>query len=302
MFKRKGLTLSLMIVLIVSLVAVGCGDGNGEGEVPGDASEESVVDKFDGQITGIDAGAGVMGAAEDAIEEYGLDMELVESSDAAMTASLQRAYENEEYIVVTGWAPHWKFADFDLKFLEDPKEVFGGEETINTITRKDFAADHPEVNQFLENYYLSPEELASAIGMMEEIDDRDEAAQTWIEENQDLVDGWLEGTELNGSGEVTITYVEWACATASTYVVKNILEDAGYDVEVDALQAGAMWQGVASGAADFLLAAWLPGTHESYYEDYSDEVVDLGPNYEGAAIGLVVPEYVEIDSIEDLVE
>ncbi|WP_353893316.1 glycine betaine ABC transporter substrate-binding protein [Proteinivorax hydrogeniformans] len=301
MFKKKGFVLCLVIVSIFALVAVGC--ANGEAEVPGETTDESVVDKFDGEITGIDSGAGVMGAAEDAIAEYGLDMELVESSDAAMTASLQRAYENEEYIVVTGWAPHWKFADFNLKFLEDPKGVFGGEETINTITRQDFADEHPEVNQFLENYFLGAEDLAGAIGMMEEIDDRDEAAQAWIEENRELVDSWTEGIEVSEAGELSVTYVEWACATASTYVVRNILQDEfGYDVEVDALQAGAMWQGVASGAADFLLAAWLPGTHESYYADYSDDIVDLGPNYEGAAIGLVVPEYVDVDSIEELVE
>ena len=33
--------------------------------------------------------------------------------------------------------PHWKFGTFDLKFLEDPANVYGGEETINAFTRAD---------------------------------------------------------------------------------------------------------------------------------------------------------------------
>lgn len=149
------------------------------------------IDKFEGQIVGIDAGAGIMAATNTAIEEYALDLDLLESSDAAMTAELARAIENNEWVVVTGWAPHWKFADFDLKFLEDPKGVFGEEETINTITREGFASDHPEVQSFLENYKLTAEQLGGLISMMEEYTDRDEAAQAWIEQNKSLVDSWL---------------------------------------------------------------------------------------------------------------
>lgn len=150
------------------------------------------LDKFeDKNIVGIDSGAGIMAATYNAIEEYDLNLNLLESSDAAMTAELSRAINNEEWVVVTGWAPHWKFADFDLKFLEDPKNIYGGEETINTISREGFAGDHPEVQSFLEKYSLSPEELGGLIAMMEEYSDRDEAAQAWIEENRELVDSWL---------------------------------------------------------------------------------------------------------------
>ncbi|WP_319830099.1 glycine betaine ABC transporter substrate-binding protein [Bacillus solitudinis] len=49
-----------------------------------------------------------------------------------------------------------------------------------------------------------------------------------------------------------------------------------------------------------MVAAWLPGTHDAYYQDFKDDLVDLGPNLEGAKIGLVVPSYMDIDSVEDL--
>jgi len=150
------------------------------------------ADKFEGQIVGIDAGAGIMGAAETALTEYGLtDMELLTSGDAAMTAELQRAYENEEWVVVTGWAPHWKFAKFDLKFLDDPKNIFGGEETINVMARDDFSAEKPEIADFLSSIFLTPAQLGELIGVVSEADDMEQAARDWIEDNRDLVDGWL---------------------------------------------------------------------------------------------------------------
>ncbi len=150
------------------------------------------ADKFGGKIVGIDAGAGIMAAADQAITDYGLNLDLLQSNDAAMTAELKTAYEQEEWIVVTGWAPHWKFGAFDLKFLEDPKLSFGGEETINPITRVGFAEDHPEINEFLDNYHLSTADFGSLIAAMEEYDDDLEAAKAWIEENRSLVDSWFE--------------------------------------------------------------------------------------------------------------
>lgn len=151
------------------------------------------ADKFNGKIVGIDAGAGIMTAAAQAIENYGLDkMELVQSSDAAMTAELKTAYENNEWIVVTGWTPHWMFGAFDLKFLEDPNTDFGGGETINVVTKTGFADEYPEINAFLDNYSLDIAQYGSLISTMEEYDDDDEAAKVWIEENRDLVDSWFE--------------------------------------------------------------------------------------------------------------
>lgn len=149
------------------------------------------VDQFGGSIVGIDAGAGIMTATTKAIPEYSLDYVLQESNDATMCAELRTAIQNQEWIVVTGWTPHWKFGEFDLKFLEDHKGVYGEAETINTITRQGFASDQPEVQAFLENYFLTDVQLASAIAMMEEYEDKDEAAQAWIQENRDLVDSWL---------------------------------------------------------------------------------------------------------------
>ena len=297
MFKGKSLALVLCLVGLLAFVVVGCDQVEDVIGDNGDAEDQGFV-----QIVGIDPGAGIMAATEDAMEVYGLNLDVIEGSDAAMTAELSSAIANNEWIVVTGWAPHWKFAEWDLKFLDDPEEVYGGEEYIATIGRQDLETDMPEVFAFLQNFAWGDDEIGKVMDMNSEVDDYLGNAQTWIADNQDIVDGWLPegfGAEATGQ-EVRISMVEWDCATASTYVVAAILEEAGYSTDITPVDAGVMWAGTAAGDFDFFTTAWLPGTHEAYFADYGDELVEVGVSYEGARIGLVVPSYVTINSIAEI--
>ena len=67
---------------------------------------------------------------------------------------------------------------------------------------------------------------------------------------------------------VTLTYVNWESEVASTYVLKHVLEDEGFRVELKEVDAGPMFAAVASGDADGTTAAWLPATHKDYMEEY----------------------------------
>lgn len=117
---RKRMALLLVVIMVGVLAVAGC-SGSGTNAPAG---EQTVKEKFKGKIIGIDPGAGIMKATGDAIEQYGLDYEVVEGSDATMAAALKQAIDNQEWVAVTGWTPHWKFARWDLKFLEDPKKVY----------------------------------------------------------------------------------------------------------------------------------------------------------------------------------
>lgn len=149
------------------------------------------VEEFDGRIIGIDPGAGLMRASDRAVEEYNLNYNLVEGSDAAMTAALDRAYDREEWVIVTGWVPHWKFAAYDLKFLEDPQGVFGEEESIHTIVTPDLQDEAPEAFAFLNNFYWSANDMGEVMIMIEDGMQPFDAARAWIAENQDKVQTWL---------------------------------------------------------------------------------------------------------------
>ena len=101
-------------------------------------------------------------------------------------------------------------------------------------------------------------------------------------------------------GTVNLAYVEWSSEVASTNVVAAVLEQAGYEVDLTSLSAAAMFQALSSGDADAIVAAWLPTTHADYMERLGDSIEDLGPNLDGTKLGLVVPEYTDVDSIADL--
>ncbi|MBV7391475.1 MULTISPECIES: ABC transporter permease/substrate binding protein [Enterococcus] len=103
-------------------------------------------------------------------------------------------------------------------------------------------------------------------------------------------------------GTVNLAYVEWDSEVASTNVIAQVLRDQGYTVNATPLDNSVMWESVANGESDALVSAWLPTTHASQYEKYKENLVDLGPNLEGAKTGLVVPEYMDVNSISDLTD
>lgn len=150
-------------------------------------------DKFNGQIVGIDAGAGIMKATERAIDTYGLDLELVASSGPAMTAALKKAIDKNEWVAVTGWKPHWKFARWDLKFLDDPDGEYGAVENIHCIARKGLDTDMPDVAAFLKAFHMDDQTLGDLMGKIADADKADpsEVAKTWMNEHMDLVNTWL---------------------------------------------------------------------------------------------------------------
>lgn len=144
-------------------------------------------------IIGIEPGAGLMMKTEAVLEEYGLkdSWTLLESSSSAMAQELQNAYENQEPIIVTGWTPHWKFAKMDLKYLEDPKGVYGQDEQIHTIVRNGLKDDQPEAHAFLDAFNWTPDDMAAVMINIVEGASPEEAAKEWVEANADKVDAWL---------------------------------------------------------------------------------------------------------------
>jgi len=159
-----------------------------------DLLKPEFADAVERRIIGIEPGAGVMMTTEAAMEAYGLaDWTLVESSSAAMASELLKAYQEERPIIVTGWTPHWKFAKMELKYLEDPLGVYGGDERIHTIVRKGLDQDHPDAYQFLDRFYWTPDDMAQVMVDIQEGMEAEEAARKWIEANGDKVDAWVEG-------------------------------------------------------------------------------------------------------------
>lgn len=145
---------------------------------------------FNGKIIGIEPGSSLMKLTEKALKKYNLEYDLVESSGAAMMAQVKDAYDDKEPILVTLWNPHWAFAEYDLKYLKDPKNIYGKGEKIHYMTRTGFEKDHPEVVSWLNQWEMSHQQLATLMAVIKKTGDPAEGATQWIENNRSLVDKW----------------------------------------------------------------------------------------------------------------
>ncbi|HLS45113.1 MAG TPA: glycine betaine ABC transporter substrate-binding protein [Ornithinicoccus sp.] len=151
------------------------------------------VDMFDGQIVGIESGAGLTKATKESVmPTYGLDAyTLVESSTTAMLTELGEAIDNQEDIVVTLWRPFWANSEFPVKDLEDPEGALGEPETLNAIATAGFSDEFPEVAEMFGNFTLDDD----AYGSLEDTvvnqfgqGQEEEAIEAWLEEHPDFVD------------------------------------------------------------------------------------------------------------------
>jgi len=159
-----------------------------------DLEDRKVARKLRNRIHGIDPGAGLMQASEQAITDYGLDRyRLVSSSGAGMTAALSRAIKRKEWIVVTGWSPHWMFSRWELRYLEDPRNSLGGRERIHVLVRRGFYQDFPvEVTEFLSRMYLPLDELEALMNRATDTS-YEQAVKEYIEEHPQRIDYWVTG-------------------------------------------------------------------------------------------------------------
>ncbi len=295
LFPRKWMTACLAGVLGAALLA-GCSDNSSA------SGDKSVGDQVQHQIIGIDPGAGIMKQAAQVLTDYELkDWKLVEGSGAAMAAALDKAYKDKKPIIVTGWTPHWMFAKYELKYLEDPKGTFGKDEEIRTIVRKGLKDAHPSAYAVLDRFEWTAEDMAVVMSAIVDGKKPEEAAADWVKNNAAKVDAWTKDLAKEDGKKLTLAYVAWDSEIASTNVVRQVLQERlGMKAEMLQVEAGPMWAGVADGSADAMVAAWLPTTHQDYLDKYKDKVEDLGVNLKGTKLGLVVPSYMEIGSIEDL--
>lgn len=167
-----------------------------------DLGKDEFREKLNAKIQGIDPGAGLMQASEKTLEAYGLNYQLVSSSGAAMTAALDRAMRNNEWIVVTGWNPHWMFQRWDLRYLEDPKGTLGGAQEIHTLAREGFTESYPKrVVAFIKRILIPIEDL-EAIMLEATESNYERAVKQYIANHPDRIQSWL-GDEQAGGATAT---------------------------------------------------------------------------------------------------
>jgi len=91
----------------------------------------------------------------------------------------------------------------------------------------------------------------------------------------------------------------WAEGVAMTEVAKVIMEEKGYHVVIQRATPDMILASMNNGDTDLYMDVWLPLTHGSKVAKFPN-IEELGTSYSHARNGLVVPDYVTIDRIEEL--
>lgn len=180
------------------------------------ADLQKYADKFSHKIYGIAPGAPANQNLKKMLDKHDFGLQnwnLVESSESGMLAQVTRAVERKEWIVFLGWEPHAMNTRFKLTYLSGGDAYFGenyGRATVNTVTRKDFATQCPNLNHFFSQLKFDVAlENAVITRVLDKQENVNDAARAELAKRPELLKGWLEGVTTR-TGELAQPVVEKA--------------------------------------------------------------------------------------------
>jgi glycine betaine/proline transport system substrate-binding protein len=154
-----------------------------------DLNKPGIREKFDGKILTSEVGNGQYTLTVKAIEDYKLTgYKLVGSSESGMLNEMDRNLKRDKWSLVNAWSPHWMFSKWSLRYLEDPKQIFGGAEQIHAMARKGFSQEHPEVAYFFAHFSLPQADL-EALMMQARESTADKAVAVYYAANKARFEG-----------------------------------------------------------------------------------------------------------------
>lgn len=110
-----------------------------------------------------------------------------------------------------------------------------------------------------------------------------------------------EGTAEDQDTEITIgAFNGWDESFATAHLLKAVLEEDGYTVNIQPFEAAPAFAGVAGGDIDLITDVWMPVTHPQYIEEFGEDIEFQGCWYDNAKLTLAVNEDSPAQSIADL--
>ncbi len=158
------------------------------------------ADKFHKKIYGIGSGAPANASLQEIIKknEFQLgDWKLVESSEQAMLAEVQRNVKKKDFVVFLGWTPHPMNVQIKgMHYLKGGEKYFGDTGKVYTLTRKGYADACPNVAKLFSNLTFT-QDMENTI-MKNVVDQKisnAEAVKAWLRENPAVLEKWLSGVK-----------------------------------------------------------------------------------------------------------
>jgi glycine betaine/proline transport system substrate-binding protein len=169
------------------------------------ADLDTFADQFNHKLYGIASGSPANESIRQMIEadEFGLgDWQLVESSEQAMLVQVGRAVKRDQFVVFLGWTPHPMNVNYAIKYLKGGEKYFGESGSVNTLARKDYATQCPNVSTLLSNLSFTQDMENSIMDqVLSKQASNSEAVKAWVKANPAVLDGWLKGVTSRDGGD-----------------------------------------------------------------------------------------------------
>lgn len=150
-----------------------------------DLNKPEVREKLGGKILTSEVGNGQYKTATRAISDYKLDgYKLVASSETGMLNEFDRVTKRGQWALLNAWSPHWMFSTWSLRYLDDPKEVYGKAEQIHAVARKGFTKDYPQVAYFIAHFNIPMKDLENLMKQARESSADKVVAQYYAEHKE----------------------------------------------------------------------------------------------------------------------
>jgi len=94
----------------------------------------------------------------------------------------------------------------------------------------------------------------------------------------------------------------WDEGIVASELWKAILDEKGYNVELEYADVAPVYAGLSTGDYDLNLDVWLPNTHASYIEEYGDDITEISAWNDEAKNTIAVNADAPIDTLAELAE
>jgi glycine betaine/proline transport system substrate-binding protein len=160
-----------------------------------------------GQFLGSDPNFGFYD--EEIAQNLGLDLEFVYSgSETGSLAALDKAFADQDPLLMYFWSPHWAQAKYDLVEVELPPFTDECAAALENADADGYACDYaddvlyksfsgllqekdPAAFQFLSNFTWTAEDQNEVAVAINDGADPLEAGQAWVDANEDVWSAWL---------------------------------------------------------------------------------------------------------------
>jgi len=165
-----------------------------------DLNKPENAERFGRTVYSIEAGTGMSDQLNAGADKnlYGLgDWKLSETSTPGMLGAAKAAMNEHQWIVFAGWTPHWMNIEYDITYLDDPKDLWGpngGRSDVKTLVTKAFADANPNVTRLLDQLTFTADDQSSMIrGYGYEEKPADKVAVEWMQAHPAKVKAFLDG-------------------------------------------------------------------------------------------------------------